>query len=311
MAEIPVGALVTAITGANSAIAGAREALQRSHAAGASTKVMKDDLAAEMSRAEAMIAAAVDRPAVLARDQLFEVDMDVLASRMRSMKATLAEHVATSFIQRLFCGDIPDEFLLQNKTWIQGFLAKWQVKMNELMSMTPAEVDAYDFARARAIFVRPFLLVADNGCATTDSSHELADAIEDMQLSAVTGLLYKRGTHQEQVLRDIGFSLTYHRFKTRKYNTGRDKVVAKMSALAKDLKHCPTKWFGNVTELRTMLNGLLPHDLCLLEADCEDSDAAEDSIPLSRVHVLAAPSCDDSRKEQHSCILGCCMPSQK
>lgn len=215
MAAIPlVAEVVATITSAGKAVAAAREALQRSRIATARTKVMRDDLAAEMSRAEAMIAAAADRPAVLARDQLFAVDMEILTVRMQSLRSALSEYELTPFVQRFLCGDIPDDFLGQNSEWIQSFLEKWQVKIDELISMSPEEVDAQDFARARAIFARPFLLVdnlewesnAEFPQTSTVGGYNLMQALEDIQVSVVTGLLYKRGTCQKQVLRDLGFS---------------------------------------------------------------------------------------------------------
>merc|ERR1719265_1247730 len=127
------------------------------------------------------------------------------------------------------------------------------MKMTELMSMTPEEVDAQDFARSRAIFARPLMLVCNDDI---NDDPELKQAVEDMQLSVVTGLLYKRGSGQSKILQNLEFSLASHHFKTRKYNRGRDNVVAKLSALSKE--KAPAKWNSGLADLLSLLNTLLP-----------------------------------------------------
>merc|ERR1712224_472169 len=186
--------------------------------------------------------------------------------------------MGASFLHRLLCGGVPEDFLKQNSEWIQEFLAKWLIKMNELMSMSPEEVDAQDFARARAIFARPLMLVC-NEDLDSFGTHELKQAVEDMQLSVVTGLLYKRGSGQSQILQDLEFSLASHHFKTRKYNRGRDNVVAKLSTLSKEKD--PANWNSRLSDLLSILNDLLPPDvpLGMDKYDDDESDTAQEPPP--------------------------------
>lgn len=299
---VVVAELASALVAAGKAVATARDSLQRSQVAAANAVVEKDNLAAEMRRAEAMITAAADRPGVLAGDQLFAVDMEILTLRMHSVRSALAAYELAPAAQRFFCGDVPVEFLAQHAEWIRDLLEKWQGKIEELMAMSPEQVDAHDFARARAIFARPLLLASSSAQENALGIHELRQVVEDMQISVVTGLLYKRGTCQEQVLQDIGFSLTSHCFKTRRYNRGRDKLVAKLSALCKCLHQSPANWQDSVADLCVTLNSLLPRDLPIRDEGEEASEEAEslqETLVLSCVRVLARPpSCVP--KEKHS-----------
>jgi len=236
--------------------------------------------------------------------------VDILTARMLSINSALADYESAPFLQRFLFGDVPEEFLSQHNEWIQELLQKWQANIDELMAMSPDDVDAEDFARARAIFARPLLLLEnaaprENTNVRRESSilQDLREALEDMQVSVVTGKLYKRGTSQNHVLQDTAFSLATHRFKTRKHNMGRDKVVAMLSTLSKKLDSNLANWEADIDEFRALLNSLLPKDLPIGEDWDED---AEDTAVTLQVRVLAAPSGDFIKPKVNHCGLPRC-----
>jgi len=282
----PVAELVAALAGASRALVGAREGLQRAQAAEVHAGVLKDNLAAEMRSAEAMIKAAAEHPAVLAREPLFAVDVENLTLRMQSVTSTLASYESVPFMQRLICGGIPAEYMTQQSAWINEWLRKWRDKLEELMAMTPEELDAVDFSRARPIFARPLLLTENNDNDSECKQLPLLEALEDMQVSVVTGHLYKRGSSQKHVLQDIGFSLASHRFRTRGYNKGRDQVVAKLSECCNSVERGSPSATECIASLTVTLNDLLPTDMAIGEAEPEKPEAEEPIALAVRCYVV-------------------------